>query len=91
MRVKEAGNIRILGIDPGTHITGVGIIEIGDSGEPDLCYYGCIQTTRKKSLPHRLNQIYTGLVNVIQEYRPNFIALEDIFYSENIYKSSYII
>jgi crossover junction endodeoxyribonuclease RuvC len=84
LRANQSEKIRILGIDPGTRVTGVGIIDINASGEPDICYYGCITTDRKQTLPVRLNQIYCGLLAIIEEYKPNSIALEDIFYSENI-------
>ena len=75
---------RILGIDPGTQITGVGIIDFDDQGELSVCYYGSIKTIAKSSLPIRLKKIYQGLIDIIKEYKPDFIALEDIFYSENI-------
>ena len=75
---------RILGIDPGTQITGVGLIDVNERGEPGLCYYGCIQTNRKQSLSLRLKQIYNDLSNIIDKYQPDYIALEDIFYSDNI-------
>ena len=75
---------RILGIDPGTQDTGVGLIDVNERGEPGLCYYGCIQTNRKQSLSLRLKQIYNDLSNIIDKYKPDYIALEDIFYSDNI-------
>lgn len=84
MRVESLRNIRILGIDPGTRVTGVGLIDINEKGEPSLCHFGCINTNRKESLPLRLKNIYEGLVTIIETYKPNHIALENIFYSENI-------
>ncbi len=76
--------IRILGVDPGTQITGVGVIEINEKGLPESCYYGSIRTRIKDPLAVRLKNIYSGLVTVIEKFKPHFIALEDIFYSENI-------
>ena len=78
------GEQRILGIDPGSRVTGVGIVDFSDAGEPRLCYYGCIRTKIKDGHPLRLQQIYAGLIEVIEKYHPTHIALEDIFYSENI-------
>ena len=75
---------RILGIDPGTQITGTGIIEIGATGELKHCYHGCIKTKRAASLSFRLKQIYSGLLEIMEKYHPDEVALEDIFYSENI-------
>ncbi len=76
--------VRILGVDPGSQITGVGIIEVSDKRELKLCYHGCIRTNRKESLPFRLKQIYNGLVDIIKEYQPDHVALEDMFYSDNV-------
>ena len=76
--------MRILGIDPGTQITGVGIIDIDRRNDPALCYYGCIRTNTKEGHPQRLKKIYQGLAEVIGKYKPDALALEDIFYSENI-------
>ena len=76
--------MRILGIDPGTQNTGIGVIDIDDRGEAVYCYHGCIRTSRKDSLPERLKQIYSGLIETIETYHPDDVALEDIFYSENV-------
>jgi crossover junction endodeoxyribonuclease RuvC len=75
---------RILGIDPGTQITGAGIIEVGAAGELKHCYHGCIKTKRKESLSFRLKQIYSGLLDIMEQYQPDEVALEDIFYSDNV-------
>lgn len=76
--------MRILGIDPGTRITGFGVIDISNKGEITLCEYGCIKTGSKESLPLRLKQIYNGLVTTLEKYKPDYVALENIFYSENV-------
>jgi crossover junction endodeoxyribonuclease RuvC len=77
-------NRRILGIDPGTQVTGVGIIEIGLSGVITHCYHGSIKTNRKASLAYRLKEIYSGIRDIMERFKPDEVALEDIFYSENI-------
>lgn len=76
--------IRVLGIDPGSQVTGLGIIDISEKREVSLCYYGCVRTTRNTPLPHRLKQIYIGLTDIITQYRPDYVAVEDIFYSDNV-------
>lgn len=76
--------MRIMGIDPGTNITGIGIIELDQHGEPGLFYFGCVRTDRNANLPHKLQQIYQGLHEAIDRYQPDAVALEDIFYSDNI-------
>ena len=77
-------SIRILGIDPGSRITGLGIIDVVEKKDLKLCYYGCIRTDRKTKLPFRLKQIYSGLTELIEKYQPDHVALEDIFYSDNV-------
>lgn len=77
-------NIRILGVDPGSQVTGLGIVEVIDNRELKLCYHGCIKTDRKATLALRLKQIYLGLSELIEEYKPDHVALEDIFYSDNV-------
>jgi crossover junction endodeoxyribonuclease RuvC len=76
--------IRILGIDPGIQVTGIGIIDINEQKIVTICHHECVHTNRKKSLSYRLRQIYNGLIEIIEKYKPDFIAVEDIFYSENI-------
>lgn len=79
-----SSTIRILGIDPGSQITGLGVIDVYDGRDLKLCYYGSIRTNRNEILPLRLKQIYEGLIAIINEYHPDYVALEDIFYSENV-------
>ena len=76
--------IRILGVDPGSQVTGLGIIEVIDNRDLRLCYHGCIRTDRKATFAHRLKQIYFGLSEIIEQYKPDHVALEDIFYSDNV-------
>jgi crossover junction endodeoxyribonuclease RuvC len=76
--------IRILGVDPGSQVTGLGIIEVIDNRDLRLCYHGCIRTDRKATLAFRLKQIYRGLSELIVQYKPDHVALEDIFYSDNV-------
>ena len=77
------GYIRIIGIDPGLETTGVGILDVkGNQYRPVFC--GCIIT--KKSFPNheRLKQIYKRLDILINEYCPDCLAIEDIFFSANV-------
>jgi crossover junction endodeoxyribonuclease RuvC len=76
--------IRILGVDPGSRITGLGIIEVIDDRDLRLCYHGCIRTDQKATFAYRLKQIYFGLSEIIEQFKPDHVALEDIFYSENV-------
>lgn len=74
---------RILGIDPGLNTTGYGIIDIR-SNKPILIKYGHIRTKPKQLLAERLYVIFHALDLIISEYKPDRVAIEDIFYAENV-------
>ncbi|MEX0748918.1 MAG: crossover junction endodeoxyribonuclease RuvC [Candidatus Saccharimonadales bacterium] len=73
--------MRIFGIDPGTAITGFGVIDGKDS--PTLVTAGVIRTPAKQALELRLEAIYADLLELIREYRPDEIAIEQIFFATN--------
>jgi crossover junction endodeoxyribonuclease RuvC len=71
----------ILGIDPGSRITGYGLINsIGNKLEYVHC--GCVRTN-SDSQPERLKTIYTELSLVIQQYSPQQAAVEEVFMGKN--------
>jgi len=71
----------ILGIDPGTAATGYGILTIDRS--PQVTEYGCIYTSADKEMPRRLKIIYQRINDLIQEYHPQEVAVEQIYFSRN--------
>jgi crossover junction endodeoxyribonuclease RuvC len=74
--------MRIIGIDPGTRITGYGLVEkIGNR----LVHIdnGAIYTRSDAPLPDRLKTIYTELCRVITDYAPALMAVERIFVAKN--------
>lgn len=74
----------ILGIDPGLNITGYGMIKIAEASNPQLFTYGHIRTNARDSLAQRIHKIYTELNALIKEQRPEIVAIENIFYAENV-------
>lgn len=68
----------ILGIDPGSRVTGYGVIETRGSRQQYVAS-GCIRTVDKKSLPDRLDEIFKGVLQIIDEYDPAEVAIEKIF------------
>lgn len=72
---------RILGIDPGSRITGYGII---DQQGQQLRYVasGCIRI-KGEALAERLGMIFTGVNEVIDEYLPEEMAVERVFMNKN--------
>ena len=73
----------ILGIDPGTAITGFGLIEKNKS-KLKLLKYGCIKTSVKLSTAERLNVIHKELNSLIKKSKPDIVAGEDIFFFKNL-------
>ena len=75
-------NKRILGIDPGSRLTGFGIIEMH---RQQVIYItsGCIRT-HSKLLPGRLQEIYAGISQIIAEHQPTVAAIEQVFMHRNV-------
>ena len=72
----------ILGIDPGTATTGFGAIK--KTKKLSLIAYGCITTSADLSTADRLNKIHKELSSLIKKYKPNIVAVEDIFFFKNL-------
>jgi len=81
--------VRVLGVDPGTAVTGYGVIEAGN-GTPGqwpmgrLIECGVIRFAKRSSLPRRLHELHEGIVDLIARHRPTVLALEDAFYHKNV-------
>lgn len=75
--------MRILGIDPGIGRLGWGVIEVSSSRQSVL-QFGCIETSSKKSEEKRIETIYQGLVGVFSTYKPEALAIEELFFSRNV-------
>src|SRR5262249_15873508 len=73
----------ILGVDPGCETTGYGFIQ-SDGRDHSVIDYGIIRTQRKSDFSLRLRRIHEQLFGLIQRYRPDVAALEDIFYAVNV-------
>jgi crossover junction endodeoxyribonuclease RuvC len=75
--------MRVLGIDPGSRITGYGII---DKEGNRLLHVdnGAIFTDSHRDFPTRLMRIYRGVAEVIERYRPDAMAVENIFFATNV-------
>lgn len=74
---------RIIGIDPGTAITGFSILEKGER-ENHLIEYGCIRTASDLNLATRLNQIAQDLETIIQTFKPQYACVEELFFQKNV-------
>ena len=73
---------RIIGVDPGSRITGYGVID-ADCGRLHFVACGVVKTTPKSPFSHRLNEIFEGINEVIQVHGPVIAAVEDVFIANN--------
>ena len=71
----------VIGVDPGTAITGYGIVQVDDS--VTAVAYGAIRTPAGQPLSHRLQQIHHELGLVIDRYHPTEAAVEELFFARN--------
>lgn len=74
---------RILGIDPGLADTGWGVVEIGNGAEKALDY-GVVKTSKDLPLAERLNLIHKELKDIMANFSPLAVAVEDIYFSKNV-------
>lgn len=72
----------ILGVDPGTLITGYGVIE-ARNGKFTVLDFDVVKNRSDQSMPIRLRSIYSTLSNVIERYHPDEFAIETAFYGKN--------
>ena len=75
--------MRILGIDPGYGITGFGLIE-GERGQFRLLNCGAITTPPNTDFSWRLEVIYNDMVELLRQTRPDVVAIEELFFGQNV-------
>ena len=73
--------MRILGIDPGYAIVGFGVLDY--SNGYDVVDFGVITTPKEEALPTRLMTIANCLKQIIEKYKPDVVAVEELFYFKN--------
>lgn len=76
-------DMRVLGIDPGSEITGWGVIE-GDGPRYRVIEYGAIRLANGQKFSTRLLQVCTGIEEIIARYSPEVCAIEDGFLANNV-------
>ena len=75
--------MRILGIDPGFAITGYSIIDY-QGNKFKLIDSGAVTTKAGETFPLRLTKIYDDLSMIIDEYKPDAISVEELFFNNNV-------
>ena len=72
------GPLTILGIDPGLNTTGYGVVRV-ERGQFRLIEAGIVRSKAKAAIEDRLLELHTGVAEVLQQHRPDFLALEQLF------------
>lgn len=76
-------DVRILGIDPGLAIVGWGVVDYEKTRFRTVAY-GSLQTPAKTKTEDRLALIYSGMQQLLEQYKPEAIAVEELFFNTNI-------
>ncbi|MBF2054936.1 MAG: crossover junction endodeoxyribonuclease RuvC [Candidatus Sericytochromatia bacterium] len=75
--------MRILGIDPGTHIIGYGLLDYAPN-QYSSPTFGTLQVPPKTPLPEALNSIYSDLQELLQWLEPEVVVIEQLFFFRNV-------
>jgi len=78
--------MRIIGIDPGSHRVGYAVLSFPEANrsKPELLVYGTIEVAPKTPSPDNLLQIKEELDGILQEYKPDFGSVEELFFLKNV-------
>ncbi len=74
--------MRVIGIDPGTAVTGYGVVD-SQGNRLEAVTYGVIRTRSDLAAANRLEKIYDGLKEIIAEHKPQVASIEKLFVSKN--------
>lgn len=82
--MSESGSTLAIGIDPGTAVTGFGLVEMAPDGSLQVVDFGTVRTSAKAVMPDRLVELYQQLAAIIQEHKPATSAVEKLFFQRNV-------
>ena len=74
----------VFGIDPGTAITGYGLVRLAENGDLSLVDYGAVLTSANQPMSERLLDIHQKLNDIISLHRPDCGAVEKLFFQKNV-------
>lgn len=83
MTLAGDGRSLILGIDPGTAITGYGVVSRRRDGAVSLVECGVIRTSSREPLPRRIREIFEEIDGVMERLGPTAVSVEDVFHGKN--------
>jgi len=78
-----AGRVLVMGIDPGSIVTGFGVVALDDAGAHPIAH-GSVATSSKRPLAERLVLIHDEISRQIAKHRPDEIAVESVFHAKNV-------
>ena len=83
---ERRGGKTILGIDPGTATMGWGVVRTGGPLGARLSYvqHGAITTPSTWEMPRRLGRLFDGVTELVKGYRPQAVAIEELFFNTNV-------
>jgi len=82
MNERNGGQLTILGVDPGYAILGWGVVDYAAS-RYRLLGCGAIETGKSLPWPERLKAVFDGLTDIIEEFKPDVCAVEELFFNSN--------
>ncbi|MBE7086784.1 MAG: crossover junction endodeoxyribonuclease RuvC [Clostridiales bacterium] len=74
----------IVGFDPGLATLGYGVIQTDKRGRAEMLDYGIVSTPKTENLAVRLCLIEKGVKQIIEKYKPDQIAIEELFFAKNV-------
>ena len=74
----------IVGFDPGLATLGYGVIKKEERGKPVMLDYGIVSTPKELNLAERLCMIEKGVKQIIEKYKPDEVAIEELFFAKNV-------
>lgn len=82
-KVQSGARLRILGIDPGYDRLGIAVIEKPTKGKETVLYSSCLQTSSKEDIYSRFKKVGMEVDRVFNEYKPDVLAIENLFITKN--------
>jgi len=71
--------MKILGVDPGLYTTGYGVVDVTPHHQVRLLEVGTIQPKKRDTLPHRLAKLYKNLDEVVVQFQPDVMVVEELY------------
>jgi len=79
---RQSDTMRILGIDPGIAIVGYGVVD-KEGNRYKTIAYDAVTTKAHTPLEDRLQKVYDGVCEIIKEYKPDAMSIEELFFNNN--------